>query len=337
MSEKLLFTTVTVGVIAYNEQDYLPRLLEDLINQSYPKELTEVVLVDGCSTDKTKQVMERFALEYNGKYLDIKVLDNPKRIQPAGWNVVIANFSAEVLLRIDAHAELPYDFIEKNMECINSGEYVCGGPRENIIDENTAWKRMLLDAEKSLFGSGIASYRNKTDKKKEVKSVFHGAYRREVFDKVGLFNEKLIRTEDNEFHYRVREAGYRICYNPQINSFYQTRNSVKKMIRQKYLNGFWIGKTLFYCPKCISVFHLAPLVFVVGCSISLILALFGVWQFISLIGLVYCSFLLINTLICFIRTHNVCDLCLPFIILLLHISYGVGTISGIMQRNKRFK
>ena len=129
-------------------------------------------------------------------------------------NIVLKNSKADVILRIDAHAKLDKDFIENNMKCINSGEFVCGGPRENIIDENTGWKRLLLSAEQSMFGSGIASYRNKTEERKYVKSVFHGAYRREVIEKVGLFNEGLIRTEDNEYNYRIRKVGYKICYDP---------------------------------------------------------------------------------------------------------------------------
>ena len=144
MGEKV--QTVTVGVIAYNEHRYLPDLIVDLLNQTYPKNLTEIILVDGNSTDDTWSIMKSFQEEHLGEYRGIQVLGNPKRIQPAGWNVVISNFTSDVLLRIDAHARLPEDFIEKNMICINSGEAVCGGPRENIIDEDTPWKKMLLTA-----------------------------------------------------------------------------------------------------------------------------------------------------------------------------------------------
>ena len=222
-----MLQTVTVGVIAYNEQKYLPDLLSDLLKQTYPKHLIEVVLVDGKSADETRKIMEGFWSSHVSEYRRILVQTNEKRIQPAGWNVVIQNFTSDILLRIDAHARIPEDFIEKNVDCINSGEYVCGGPRENIIDEDTPWKRMLLSAERSMFGSGIASYRNTTEERKYVKSVFHAAYRREVVEKVGVFNENLIRTEDNEYHYRIREAGYRICYDPSIKSYYQQEAASK--------------------------------------------------------------------------------------------------------------
>lgn len=325
--------TVTFGVIAYNEQIYLPDLLEDLLKQTYSKSLTEVILVDGDSTDNTRQIMETFKAQHDKEYLAIKLLHNNKRIQPAGWNVVIQNATAEVIFRIDAHARLPKNFIEKSMECINNGEYVCGGPRENIIDEDTAWKRMLLEAEQSLFGSGIASYRQKTEHRRYVKSLFHGAYRKEVFDKVGLFDEKLVRTEDNEMHYRIREAGYRICYEPTIKSYYQTRNTLRGMLRQKYQNGLWIGKTLFVCPNCISLFHMVPFAFVCAIILSSVLSLFGIkWPALCLwIAYGLANLLMTITAIVGIKNKSLCSLTLPFIFLLLHLSYGIGTMKGVLS------
>ena len=325
--------TVTFGVIAYNEQRYLPDLLEDLLKQTYSRMLTEVILVDGDSNDETWQIMELFKKQHDTEYLSIRLLHNSKRIQPVGWNIVIQNSTAEVILRIDAHARLPEDFIEKNMKCINGGEYVCGGPRENIIDEDTPWKQMLLAAEQSLFGSGIASYRQATQGKKYVKSLFHGAYRQEVFNQVGLFNEKLIRTEDNEFHYRIREAGYRFCYNPEIKSYYQTRNSLRGMLRQKYQNGLWIGKTLFVCPKCISIFHLIQFAFVCAIVLTGILLEFHIqWPALCL----WFAYGLANvfttiTAIVGMKHKSLCIVALPFVFLLLHTSYGVGTMKGVLN------
>lgn len=325
-----LCKTVTVGVIAYNEHPYLPSLLENVLNQSYPKNLTEVILVDGCSTDDTKAIMQNFREKHEGLYRRVEIFDNPARIQPSGWNIVLENASSDVIVRIDAHAIIPSDFIEKNMECINSGEDVCGGPRENIIDENTPWKRMLLAAEQSLFGSGGATYRQDTREKKYVKSVFHGAYRKEVLEKVGLFNDKLMRTEDNEYHYRIREAGYRICYSPLIQSKYQTRNSLRRMIAQKYKNGEWVGRTLFVCPKSVSFFHLIPGLFVAILAASMVLAAFGVKWLLLMVGI---SYLLLDLLFsvldcCRNGKDNVFFIALPIVFFLLHLSYGSGTIIG---------
>lgn len=325
--------TVTFGVIAFNEQKYLPDLLDDLLNQKYTKNLIEVILVDGESNDDTLSIMKSFQKAHAKEYRDIKVFTNPKRIQPAGWNVVIKNASSDILLRIDAHARLPKDFIEKNVACINSGEVVCGGPRENIIDEDVPWKRMLLTAEQSMFGSGIASYRQKTKEKKYVKSLFHGAYKKEVIDKVGLFNESLVRTEDNEYHYRIRQAGYRICYDPDILSYYQTRNSLATMLRQKYQNGFWIGKTIFVCPKCISIFHLVPFAFVLAIVLTILLGCLKIsWPMLCLWG-AYGIVNITMTLLVILSESKKSkyNILLPVIFFLLHFIYGVGTINGIIK------
>ena len=321
--------TVTVGVIAYNEHRYLQDLLQDILAQTYPKDGTQIILVDGESSDDTWEIMQAFKDRYGAQYRGIQVLKNPKRIQPAGWNVVIQNSTADILLRIDAHARLPRDFIERNVACIDSGEYVCGGPRENIVDEDTPWKRVLLRVEQSLFGAGIAAYRQKAETKTYVASVFLGAYRKEVLDKVGLFNEELIRTEDNEYHYRVRQAGYRICYDPTIRSRYQTRNSLRGMLKQKYLNGFWIGKTLFICPGCLSLFHLVPTAFVWGILLTAILCACGVaWPAIAF-WIVYGAANIAMSLFAFLSEKSWVCVCLPVLFLLLHMSYGVGTSLGI--------
>ena len=326
--------TIAFGVIAYNEHKYLPDLLNDLLNQSYPKNLIEVILVDGESTDDTWQIMRDFQDAHKDQYREIKILKNPKRIQPAGWNVVINNTTSDILLRVDAHARLPEDYIEKNVICINAEEDVCGGPRTNIIDEDTPWKRTLLLAEQSMFGAGAASYRQVTEQKRYVKSLFHAAYRKEVLERVGLFNEELIRTEDNEYHYRVRQAGYMICYDPTIHSYYQTRNSLKGMLKQKYLNGLWIGRTLFICPGCISLFHLVPFAFVMAIILSLVLGVCGLWWPAIALGITYGIANIGMTVLAIIGTKrkDFQLLLLPLIFLSLHVSYGTGTLCGIVHR-----
>ena len=330
MSQMPACSSVTVGIIAYNEQKYLPDLLNDLLDQTYPKEKTEVVLVDSCSTDQTRRIMNDFYSRYCSVFYSIKVRDNSAMIQAAGWNVVIQSASCDVILRIDAHARLDRLFVENCIRCLNDGEFVCGGPRKNIIDDNTAWKRMRLDAEQALFGSGFAEYRRGTEERKYVNSVFHGAYRREVFENVGLFNEALVRTEDNELHYRIRQAGYRICYDPNIKSYYQTRNTLKRMLIQKYQNGFWIGKTLRICRGCISLFHIVPLVFVLFLLASCILAAFGLWQILALLGIVYGLFVTVSTCICLAESKNPYDMLLPIMFFLMHCSYGIGTFVGLL-------
>lgn len=325
---------LSIGIIAYNEEKYLPVLLDDIKKQQYPHEFMEIVLVDGNSTDNTKKIMQSF--EKNNKdFYSVKVLDNNKRIQASGWNIVIKNFTGDVMARIDAHTRVTPNFSSKVMEDINEGEMVVGGIRPTIIDKDTAWSRVLLQVENSLFGSSINTSRRSTEKK-YVKTMFHAAYRREVFDKVGLFNEDLLRTEDNEFHYRIRKAGYKLCYDPEIVSYQYARSSFIKMIKQKYSNGRWIGKTVKICPRCISVYHMVPFAFIIAIIVTTGLANMGIWHLFALMWILYSCFALLNTILSAANDGVYFQTVLmPFMFLILHIAYGIGTIKGILEKNKK--
>lgn len=322
--------TVSLCVIAYNEEKFLPNLLEDLAKQTYPHELIEIVLVDGNSSDQTKQVMMNFR-DSEKSFKEIKVLDNPKRIQAAGWNVAISHATEDVIIRIDAHTHIPAEFTEKNMRLQESGEYVTGGVRPCVIEDPNAWKNTLLEVENSLFGSSIAGSRH-SNEKKYVKSMFHAAYRREVFEKAGLFNESLLRTEDNEMHYRVRNAGYKLCFDPDIVSYQYARSSLKKMIKQKFGNGYWIGLTTGVCPGCISIYHFVPFAFILGILFTTILAFLGVWQIAAMMWSAYFLFTLISMVSTIVKHRgNTWTVCMPILFLILHVSYGIGTFVGLVK------
>ena len=181
----------------------------------------------------------------------------------------------DVIIRVDAHARIPKDFVSRNIMNLEDGENVVGGGRPNITSDISSWKLTLLAAEDSLFGSSVASYRRPSAQKEYLDSLFHAAYRREVIAKVGGFNENLGRTEDNEFHYRIRKAGYKMCCCPDIVSNQHARNNLKYMVHQKYSNGRWIGLTLSECPGCLSYFHFAPFLFVMALLFCSILAFLG--------------------------------------------------------------
>jgi len=322
--------TVSLCVVAYNEEQFLPNLLKDLENQTYPHDLTEIVLIDGNSKDNTKQIMTDFAKDANSFY-SVQVLNNPQRIQAAGWNIAIENAKSDIIIRIDAHTHIPAEFTAKNMALQEKGEYVTGGVRPCLIDNPTPWKKTLLEVENSMFGSSVSKGRKNTESC-YVKSMFHAAYRREVFEKAGNFNTKLLRTEDNEMHYRIREAGYKLYCDPDIVSYQYARSNFKKMVKQKYGNGYWIGLTLGICPGCISLFHLVPFVFVLGIVFTSILALFSFWYLAVAMWTLYALFVLTGT-VCTIlnKQANRWTFLMPALFLIMHISYGVGTLVGLVK------
>lgn len=353
---------ITICVIAYNEENTLKSILSDITAQDYDHEKMEIVLVNSASTDNTRKIMEEFrAANGNGdeqsgewsRFRNVQVLDNPKKTLPCGWNVALGAYTGEAILKVDAHASIPKDFVSKNVAVLKSGEYVCGGQRPNIIDEPTPWKETLLLAESSMFGSSIAPYRNNPGRT-YVKSMFHAAYRRKVFDTIGGFNEKLARTEDNEIHYRMRQAGFKLCFDPDIISYQHIRSSLSKMMKQKYANGYWIGLTSGVCPKCLSIYHFVPFAFVMAIILSTIccgiMGVSGIWTagsgmimgtvsriVYTLTGLMWGMYWLLALVMAVIAVvgakgkRNITCIALPFLFFLLHISYGIGTVVGMIN------
>lgn len=328
---------VSIGIVAYNEEETLPTLLQDICRQDYPHEKIEILLVDSMSSDGTWGIMEKFAEQKYGFY-KVKLLKNPVKIIPGGLNQVLRNYEGDAVVRIDAHATIPPDFIRKNVEVLESGEMISGGPRPNVINGHTPWKETLLKAEQSLFGSGVAPYRHQQEKT-YVSTIFHGVYRREVYDKVGLYNELLVAAEDNDMSWRIRNAGYKICYSPHIVSYQHTRSTLKKLLRQKYRNGLWIGRTMGINPYCFSLFHFVPFFFVIGIILTAILAVLGypllgylMWSAYGLLAILF------TIKECLQPPFKITHIALPILFLLMHLCYGVGTVIGLVEmpvwRNK---
>ena len=317
--------------MALNEEKYLPNILQDILQQTYPHKDMEILLIDSISQDTSKKIMSDFADKYQNEFWQIKVLDNAGKRQANGWNVALRNYEGEAIIRIDAHAHIPQDFVSKNIARLENGEYVCGGRRPSIAEEDTLSAKLLLAAESAMLGSGISSFRN-SEKSGYVKSIFHGAYRREVFDKVGFFDERLGRTEDNDVHQRIRAAGYKIFMDKDIVSYQYVRPTLSKMLKQKFMNGYWIGKTMYVNPACISMYYFAPLVLVVSLLLSVILFINGNSYILEFIAVIYGFVMLISGIaaikenkwnLSFIGTILVC--------LLMHICYGIGTIKGLLR------
>lgn len=322
---------VSLCVVAYNEEKYLPGMFENIKAQTYPHKEIELVFVDSCSADGTKARMLAFKEQYEDEFERIQVLDNPGKILSCGWNEALVHFTGDMIVRVDAHSQIPPGFVGNNVRVLESGEDVCGGVRPTIVENDSDWSGTLHLAEESMFGSSVSSYRRSTGRTYE-KSIFHGAYRRKVFETIGGYREDLGRTEDNEIHYRMRRNGFRICMSPDIISYQYIRPTIAKMCRQKYGNGYWIGLTAGVCPGCLSLFHFVPGAFVLGILFTTVL---GICGFPWLAALMWSAYWLLAIVMAVVSVRGqkktASELLLPFLFFLLHISYGVGTVVGLCQ------
>ncbi|WP_288814893.1 glycosyltransferase family 2 protein [uncultured Varibaculum sp.] len=335
--ESLSNPLISVGIVALNEEDYLPDMLSCIKAQDYPHHLIQVVLIDSGSEDATPRIMKDFATRATD-FESATILPNPGKTAPRGWNVFLNAASGEIMVRLDAHARIPNNFLSQIVAVLAEGEAVAGGPRPTITPKNaTAWQQVLHTVEESMFGASIAKYRgnSKSDSNapQYVKSVFHPGYRRSVIDAVGPFNEKLTRTEDNDYSYRIRKAGYKIRFDSRIYSEQIIRPSLLAMIRQKYNNGYWIGRTLFIQPGCIEVYHLVPGAFVFAIAAGIALRLRGIKLPLRLLAASYgpADLVLSAASLPKVNPPTSKAASLPLIFPALHIAYGIGTWKGILE------
>ena len=318
-------------IIAYNAAKYLSGLLDDLLNQDYSLEEIEIILVDSDSTDATRRIMSDFQRSHSSLFKRVLVLDNLMRVLPCGWNVALGTVTTDFILRVDAHVKLPTDFISRNIECMRSGKDICGGRVLSILENDTAWSRTLLAAENSMFGGGLTYFR-RGESPRYTKTLAFAMYRTRIFKAVGPYNERLVRTEDNDMHYRMRRAGFKFFFDPEIVSYRYCRNSLRKLLRQKYLNGYWIGRTVGISPACLSVAYFAPFGLIISFLVCAVLTCLG-WAFpLVALSLVYLLLLAASYApVISRREFTGTSLFLPLFLMLLHLAYGVGIFVGLVK------
>lgn len=323
--------TVSIGIVALNEEVALPALLEDVLRQDFPRNRMELLLADGGSTDQTRAIMDRFAVEHGEEFVGVRVLDNLGHIAASGINVCLGVYTGDAFVRIDAHSTIPANFISSCVAVLEEGEHVAAGPRPTMAFPETNWTNALLVAEESAFGSSVADYRFRA-KKSYVDSAFHAMMRREVIETVGLYDVRLPRTEDNDYFYRIRMAGFRIRFDGRIFSQQHARASLRRMAKQKYGNGYWVGRTLFIQPKCLKAYHFAPFVFALGILVLTVAGFAASWVPLLACGAAYLLICIALTARAAVQSSKRCAAfaALPIVFFTIHAMYGVGTCSGIV-------
>jgi len=333
---------VSFIIVARNASRHLPAILSDLLAQDYPKGRMQIFLIDGCSQDKSRKIMQEFADAHPD--LMVAILDNYGKILSSGWNVALAEAQGDIIIRVDAHSSIPPEFISKNVNNIIAGESIAGGPRISKTPEGI-WQGLLSQAEISKFGSGIADYRN-PGPSRYIDTLAHAAYKRIVFEKVGGYDERLVRHQDNEIHYRMKQAGFKFFFDPAIKSFYSPRPSLHSFLKQKYSNGLWIGLAISIQPYCFGVHHFIPAIFVGAVILLFILGIIWSWIPLALLSILYSLAAFVFTCEAMVKAPLVIKsfcIVLPPIFLLMHSTYGTGTVVGLIigpffkWKNRRYK
>lgn len=328
MNENKRLPFVSVLLVTRNEQAYIEKALMSLINQTYPKDKYEIIIIDGESDDNTLNIVKKLIELYRTNTFDIRIINNSKHILSSGWNLGIKNSKGDYVVRIDAHAEANSDFLKENVKTIlDVKDAVCvGGKLFTMSDEGG--DEIISKVLSSPFGVGNSSFRV-SQTAGYTDTAVYGMYRREVFDDVGLFNEQYVRNQDIEMHARIRASGGKFFFNPNISCVYYSRNTVSKMIKQAFGNGKWNMVLLKNHNSALRLRHLVPFVFVLFLIISSLLGFFinSVWMFEIGVLLLH---LLLGLYAANKKTDKLSEtLKMPFLFFLLHISYGMGYLAGL--------
>lgn len=318
---------VSIIIPCRNEEKYISRCLDSIINLDFPKDLLEVIICDGQSDDRTIEIVN----EYINKYFFIRLYTNEKKTAPYALNIGLLNARGNYITRIDAHAEVHPDFLTKSLAEFNKNSNLgcVGGMLQNIYEDKTA--KIISYAMSSGFGVGTAYFR--TGKKDGyVDTVAFGTYKREVFDKVGFFDEKLVRNQDDEFNYRVTKANYKILLKRDIKANYYVRASFKNLFRQYYQYGYWKVYVNKKHSAITTLRQLVPLFFVLYLFSGFIALAFVPKLFIPVFLPVFLLYLFLATVSAGKMTTKVNEILLViFTYLILHISYGLGYLEGVIN------
>lgn len=323
--EKSEFVTLLVAM--RNEEAYIDKCISSLVTQDYPHENYEVIILDGCSTDNSLRIVE----EYLPQYPFLKLVNNPRIIQAAAWNMGIEQSQGSVIGIVSAHSILATDYVSNLVETIRrTGADMVGGP--TVASSTGLIAEAIALALNSPFGVGNAKF-HYTTKEIEVDTVFMGACYRQVYEKIGGFDEDMVRNQDDEFSYRLRESGGRIICNPNIRSSYFNRSNLPGLWRQYFQYGFYKVRVLQKHPHQMSMRQFVPPAFVLSLIASLILYVILPWGWI-LLAVIAGSYLAANltaSLITASRKGWKHLWLLPVTFAILHLSYGLGFLSGLVK------
>lgn len=319
---------VTIILPIRNEASYIARCLDAVVAQDYARDKIEILIADGQSDDGTREI----AASYSARDPRIRLMDNPNRIVPTALNRAIRASRGEIIIRVDGHAVISPDYVRRCVEIQSEVDVECvGGAIETVGENDTS--RGIAIAQSSPFGVGSAAFRYAREAR-YVDTLAFGAYRRGVFERVGWFDEDLVRNQDDEFNFRLIRAGGKIWLDPRICSTYFSRSTLSGLWNQYFGYGFWKIRVIQKHHSVASWRHLAPaalVVTVIGAAVASILLRNGVPLLLA--AFIYGFGLLTATLILSIRNGWRYLPILPLAFAAMHFGYGLGFLAGLIRWN----
>jgi succinoglycan biosynthesis protein ExoA len=302
--------------------------LDAILGQDYPADRVEILVVDGASRDRSRALVEG----YQERHPRIRLLSNPVGSIPAGLNVGIRAAHGDVIARVDARTLLDPDYLRLGIDLLRrSGASNVGGPVRAVTPDY--WARVLALATQSRFGMGGAAVRYGEGERREVDTVYLGMYPRSILDTVGLYDEEMLRDQDDELNYRVRARGGRILMSPNLRTRYLNSSSIRRFASQNFLYGYWKVRVCQKHPMMASWRHLVAPGFVASLVAGTLLAFTGMIPAAPLYGLASAYAVGAVGATCALgrRAGWRYAPALPGTFALLHLSWGLGFLLGLLR------
>jgi succinoglycan biosynthesis protein ExoA len=318
---------VSIVLPCRNEAGHIEACLQTILAQDPPEGGMEIIAADGMSTDGTREYLEQLA----GVHPQLRVLNNPGRIVSTGLNAAIRAARGEVIVRMDAHTRYAADYVKQCLAVMEeTGADNVGGPMQTRADT------FLEKAISAVFHSALAvggARSHQPDNEGFVDTVIYGCWKKSVFDRVGLFDEELVRNQDDEHNLRLVRSGGRIYQSPRIRSWYHVRGSLTALFRQYMQYGYWKVLVIRKHQAPASIRHVVPGAFVGSLCILAVLGMFWTPVFWAVAGLTlsYALAALVLSLIIAARTNWTLLPALPGVVWCFHFGYGYGFLRGIFD------
>jgi succinoglycan biosynthesis protein ExoA len=311
----------------YNEGPYIARSLDQVLSQDYPSERIEIIVADGMSEDDTRQIVA----DYGRRYPQISLIDNPSRFRASGLNAVIAHAKGDIVVCVDGHCEVAGDFVRQGVELLDEHPeaWVVGGPTQHV--GRNAFAKAVAIAMSHRGGVGTASHRF-ANFEGYADGVQFPAYRRWLFDRVGLFDEVMVRTEDDELSYRISKAGGKTYVSPRVKYQYYVRDTPRKLFQQYLQYSFWRIPVVRKHGRPTTVRQTVPPLFFLAMFVLLAI---GIWLRNPIVALAlpvaYVTTLVAIGISTIPRAGFKVAALVPVALVTMHVAYAIGISYGIFS------
>lgn len=322
----------------YNEETYIEKCINSILSQTILKKNNiELFIIDGGSTDSTREIIKT----YTERYTFITMLENPQKHTPFALNIGIKKSTGKYIARIDAHAEYPQDYIETllqysvELDADNIGSLI-----ETLPCDKKSTSQVISFSLSHRFGVGNSLFRIGTNNIKKVDTVPFGFFKKDVFNKIGYYDESLLRNEDDEFNGRMIKNQLSIYLIPFIKVKYYPRNSFSKLSSMMYQYGLYKPIVVKKLGFTTSYRQLAPPLFVLFLLFGIMFSLLSNIMFIIFSTILFIYLLLITwPMKEYYERHKSFNISVPFSLFLIHLSYGSGYLIGVIHMliNKKNK